>query len=317
MAARAPVSRSCRCLSALALPASRSRATAASRRSSPPRRTPRGSTTATSGSRSSPARSSCSSRARCSGSSSATAAGGAPAPRTAPRSTATRTWSSRGRSRRCWSSSRSAPSSSASCPGSRTCPPRTRQGGRVDVQVKGYRYYWNFTYPNGVIAVDKLRAPVGQNVRLEVTGSGLRRDPLLVDPRARRQVRRDSGRDERDVVQRDRAWDLPRPVRRALRHPARGDEGRGRGDAARGVRGVAGRGGSALRRRAPPASARRRSRGACAKCHGLAGEGDIGPALAGNAAARRRKRDRAGRARTAEERCRRSARTGTTGRWTR
>ena len=37
------------------------------------------------------------------------------------------------------------------------------------MQVKGYRYYWNFTYPNGVIAVDKLRAPVGQNVRLEVT----------------------------------------------------------------------------------------------------------------------------------------------------
>ncbi len=35
-------------------------------------------------------------------------------------------------------------------------------------------------------------------------GSGLRRDPLLVDPRARRQVRCDSGHDERDVVQRDR-----------------------------------------------------------------------------------------------------------------
>ena len=33
----------------------------------------------------------------------------------------------------------------------------------------GYRYYWNFTYPNGVIAVDKLRAPVGRPVRLEVS----------------------------------------------------------------------------------------------------------------------------------------------------
>ena len=37
------------------------------------------------------------------------------------------------------------------------------------MQVKGYRYYWNYTYPNGVIAVDQLRAPVGQNVRLEVS----------------------------------------------------------------------------------------------------------------------------------------------------
>jgi cytochrome c oxidase subunit 2 len=40
---------------------------------------------------------------------------------------------------------------------------------RVEVQVKGYRYYWNYTYPNGVIAVDKLRAPVGQTTRLQVS----------------------------------------------------------------------------------------------------------------------------------------------------
>ncbi len=40
---------------------------------------------------------------------------------------------------------------------------------RVEVKVEGYRYYWNYTYPNGVIAVDKLRAPVGQTTRLEVS----------------------------------------------------------------------------------------------------------------------------------------------------
>ena len=54
-------------------------------------------------------------------------------------------------------------------PGIQDVPSASAQGGRVDVQVKGYRYYWNYTYPNGVIAVDKLRAPVGQNVRLEVS----------------------------------------------------------------------------------------------------------------------------------------------------
>ncbi len=54
-------------------------------------------------------------------------------------------------------------------PGIQDVPSANAQGGRVDVQVKGYRYYWNYTYPNGVIAVDKLRAPVGQNVRLEVS----------------------------------------------------------------------------------------------------------------------------------------------------
>src|SRR5918995_6722379 len=40
---------------------------------------------------------------------------------------------------------------------------------RVEVKVDGYRYYWNYTYPNGVIAVDRLRAPVDQTTRLEVS----------------------------------------------------------------------------------------------------------------------------------------------------
>ena len=48
-------------------------------------------------------------------------------------------------------------------------PSASAAGGRTDVLVKGYRYYWNFEYPNGVIAVDHLRAPVDQTVRLEIT----------------------------------------------------------------------------------------------------------------------------------------------------
>ena len=54
-------------------------------------------------------------------------------------------------------------------PGIQDVPSASAEGGRVDVEVKGYRYYWNFTYPNGVIAVDKLRAPVGQTVKLDVS----------------------------------------------------------------------------------------------------------------------------------------------------
>jgi cytochrome c oxidase subunit II len=54
-------------------------------------------------------------------------------------------------------------------PGIQDVPSASAQGGRVDVQVKGYRYYWQFTYPNGVIAVDKLRAPVDQTVKLDVS----------------------------------------------------------------------------------------------------------------------------------------------------
>ena len=56
-------------------------------------------------------------------------------------------------------------------PGIQDVPSANAAGGRVDVEVKGYRYYWNFTYPNGVIAVDKLRAPVDQNVKLNITAA--------------------------------------------------------------------------------------------------------------------------------------------------
>jgi cytochrome c oxidase subunit 2 len=53
-------------------------------------------------------------------------------------------------------------------PGIQDVPAASADGGRLDVTVEGARYYWNFEYPNGVISVDRLRAPVGQNVRLEI-----------------------------------------------------------------------------------------------------------------------------------------------------
>lgn len=54
-------------------------------------------------------------------------------------------------------------------PGISDVPPATAAGGRLEVQVEGRQFFWQFRYPNGVIAVDRLRAPVGQTVRLEVT----------------------------------------------------------------------------------------------------------------------------------------------------
>ena len=51
-------------------------------------------------------------------------------------------------------------------PGIENVPAATN---RVDVTVKGYRFYWNFRYPNGVLAVNNLRAPVGETTRLAVT----------------------------------------------------------------------------------------------------------------------------------------------------
>jgi cytochrome c oxidase subunit 2 len=166
-------------------------------------------------------------------------------------------------------------------PGIQDVPSASAQGGRVDVQVKGYRYYWNFTYPNGVIAVDKLRAPVGQTVRLEVTAP------------------------DWDVIH---SWWIPSLGGKFDAIPGVTNEtwfnanapGIYRGQCAEfcGIQHTEMRAEVEAMPREEfeswleeEASAQEDGssklgeetyRGACAKCHGLGGEGDIGPRLAGN-----------------------------------
>ena len=41
-------------------------------------------------------------------------------------------------------------------------------GKRLTVTVEGHQFYWNFIYPNGVIQVERMRVPAGQDVRLEI-----------------------------------------------------------------------------------------------------------------------------------------------------
>jgi cytochrome c oxidase subunit 2 len=41
--------------------------------------------------------------------------------------------------------------------------------GQLEIRVTGRQFYWQFEYPNGVITIDTMRAPVGVPVRLLVT----------------------------------------------------------------------------------------------------------------------------------------------------
>src|SRR5262249_12248789 len=54
-------------------------------------------------------------------------------------------------------------------PGIKDIPSATAGEQQVDVRIVGRQYYWQFEYANGAIAIDDLRAPVGVPVRLEVT----------------------------------------------------------------------------------------------------------------------------------------------------
>jgi cytochrome c oxidase subunit 2 len=166
-------------------------------------------------------------------------------------------------------------------PGIEDVPSASAEGGRVDVSVTGYRYYWQYTYPNGVIAIDTLRAPVGQTVRLAVTAPDF------------------------DVIH---SWWIPALGGKFDAIPGKTNvtwfnadaPGTYRGQCAEfcGIQHAAMKAEvEAVPRaefeswledeaRAQEAGTSELGKetflGACAKCHGLAGEGDIGPRLQGN-----------------------------------
>jgi cytochrome c oxidase subunit 2 len=47
--------------------------------------------------------------------------------------------------------------------------PSAAAGGPLRIEVVGQQFYWQFRYPNGVVAIDRLRAPAGRPVELVVT----------------------------------------------------------------------------------------------------------------------------------------------------
>ncbi len=166
-------------------------------------------------------------------------------------------------------------------PGIQDVPSANASGGRVDVEVKGYRYYWNYTYPNGVIAVDNLRAPGGQNVRLEITSAPFEVIHSWWIPSLGGKFDAIPGRINvtwfnaqapgtyrgqcaefcgiQHAAMKAEVEALPRgEFEDWLEQEARAQEA-----------GTSGLGEETFA-------------GACAKCHGLAGEGDIGPRLEGN-----------------------------------
>ena len=57
----------------------------------------------------------------------------------------------------------------AKLPGIQDVPAATGGEENLVVEVTGTQFTWYFEYPNGVIAVDRLRAPEGQTVELKVT----------------------------------------------------------------------------------------------------------------------------------------------------
>jgi cytochrome c oxidase subunit II len=54
-------------------------------------------------------------------------------------------------------------------PGIKNVPEAKAGATNLVVHVTGRQYYWQYVYPNGVVAIDELRAPAGGTVELDVT----------------------------------------------------------------------------------------------------------------------------------------------------
>jgi cytochrome c oxidase subunit 2 len=54
-------------------------------------------------------------------------------------------------------------------PGIKNVPDANAAGDKITVQVEGRQFYWRYTYPNGAVSVNELRLPAGRPVELVVT----------------------------------------------------------------------------------------------------------------------------------------------------
>ena len=54
-------------------------------------------------------------------------------------------------------------------PGIKDVPEAAAGEEQLEIKVSGRQFYWEYEYPNGVVAIDTMRAPAGVPVRLEVT----------------------------------------------------------------------------------------------------------------------------------------------------
>ena len=141
------------------------------------------------------------------------------------------------------------------------------------IRIDGHQYYWEFTYPNGAISIDTLRLPVGRVVRLEIRSA--------------------------DVAH---SWWVPALAGKIDAIPGRTNTtswrpqklGTFRGQCAEfcGIQHAAMLAYVQVlpqdeyeawvrKRSSSPSEVGRESfTGVCSKCHGLAGQGDIGPPIA-------------------------------------
>jgi cytochrome c oxidase subunit 2 len=168
-------------------------------------------------------------------------------------------------------------------PGITNVPSAGAAGETMEVEVTGRQFYWQFEYPNGVITIDTLRAPVGVPVRMRITAPAFDVIHSWWIPALAGKMDAIPGQVNTLWFRADKAGTfqgqcaelcgleharmlgtveaMPKDEFDAWLDQQSADQSAGTSDLGSQEWG-----------------------GVCAKCHGLAGEGGIGPRLAGSAA---------------------------------
>jgi cytochrome c oxidase subunit 2 len=142
------------------------------------------------------------------------------------------------------------------------------------IRVQAHQFYWEYHYPNGAVSVTTLYLPVKQPVALELTGMDVihswwvpsltgKMDAIPGRVNTLRFVPETAGEFEGKCAELCGVQHAFMPTTVAVME--RADYERALRDAQQ-----------------PLALGKATWEGVCSKCHGLAGQGDIGPAIAGN-----------------------------------
>ena len=156
--------------------------------------------------------------------------------------------------------------------------PKAAAADETTVRIEGHQFYWMFKYPNGAVSINRLVAPADQVVIEDVVG-------LRWDVNHSWWVPDFGAKYDAIPGHTNKTWfkapvgELRRPVRGALRDPARGDGRRRARRAARAVRPVHRH---AQERGGPVRTRTRRSGQASVRAATASTHVYIGPALGGN-----------------------------------
>jgi cytochrome c oxidase subunit II len=169
----------------------------------------------------------------------------------------------------------------AELPGIKNIPTATAGEEQLEIKITGRQFYWQFDYPNGVVAIDTMRAPAGVPVKLVVTSPDADVIHSWWIPALGGKIDAIPGRTNQTWFQADKPGTykgqcaelcglehaqmlasvevMPRSDFTAWLEQRRTDQTAGTGELGKET-----------------------FEGVCAKCHGLAGEGGIGPRIAGS-----------------------------------